>query len=207
MRLNEFGGPRLDQFPFQNATADANPSGNSTEPVATTCYKGNAGDPTYEQSNNTAPHNQPAGFWTHDPKVNCYRGVDCFGIFWRYSYFKGGVKIREIIDGTSKTILVGEASPEDGNSSAWSSDGDWALASVQLNWDWRTAGVCLNANGEPDFARPECYTQIRGFRSYHPGGVHFAMADGSVRFISDDIEHLTFRASSTKNWGEVVGSY
>ncbi len=151
-----------------------------------------------------APHNSPAGFWTHSPAVHCYlAGNDCYGIFWRYTYIRGGVKMREITDGTSKTFLVGETSPEDSNSAAWSSDGDWAVTAVQLNWDWRTAGNCFDGSGNVNTGQPQCYTQMRGFRSYHPGGVNFAMVDGSVRFVSDNINHLTYRALSTKSWGEV----
>jgi prepilin-type processing-associated H-X9-DG protein len=138
--------------------------------------------------------------------VACYRAVDCLGIFWRNSYYKGGVKIREITDGTSHTLLIGETSPEDGNSPAWSSDGDWAVAAIQLNWDWRASGHCLDSSGNSTGNRPECYTQIRGFRSYHPGAVGFAFCDGSVQFLSENIEHITFRAVSTKNIGETIGS-
>ena len=198
---NEFGGPRDDQFPYQGDNVNG-----ETVLVATTCYKGNAGDGPFEHV--VAPHNTPPGFWTHDPIMRCYlSGDDCYGIFWRYTYRRNGVKIREITDGTSKTFLVGEASPEDGNSPAWSSDGDWAVTAVQINWDWRTSGNCLDGSGNLSFGQPQCWSQMRGFRSYHPGGVNFALADGSVTFISDDINHLTYRALSTKGWDEVIGDY
>ncbi len=39
---------------------------------------------------------------------------------------------------------------------------------------------------------------MRGFRGYHPGGVNLAFADGNVRFMSDSVNHLSFRAMSTK---------
>jgi prepilin-type processing-associated H-X9-DG protein len=45
---------------------------------------------------------------------------------------------------------------------------------------------------------------MRGFRSPHPGGVHFAFADGSVQFLSDSIEHLVYRAMSTKDGNEAI---
>ena len=136
----------------------------------------------------------------------CYIGNDCVGIFWRTTYIRKGVKMREITDGTSKTFLIGESSPEDGNSAAWSSDGDWAITAVQLNWDYRTAGECVGADGALNPGLRSCWPLIRGFRSPHPGGVHFAFADGSVAFINDSIEHLAYRALSTRQMGEVVSS-
>jgi prepilin-type N-terminal cleavage/methylation domain-containing protein/prepilin-type processing-associated H-X9-DG protein len=41
-------------------------------------------------------------------------------------------------------------------------------------------------------------------RSYHKGGVNTLFADGSVRFITDSIPQLTWRALGTRNGGEVV---
>ncbi len=41
-------------------------------------------------------------------------------------------------------------------------------------------------------------------RSRHPGGLQFALADGSVRFVSDSIALATYRALATRNGGEVV---
>jgi hypothetical protein len=48
---------------------------------------------------------------------------------------------------------------------------------------------------------------MRGFRGYHPGGVLFAMADGNVRMVQDQIEHALFRALSTRNGDETVGAF
>jgi prepilin-type N-terminal cleavage/methylation domain-containing protein/prepilin-type processing-associated H-X9-DG protein len=45
-----------------------------------------------------------------------------------------------------------------------------------------------------------------GFRSFHPGGGNFAMADGSVKFIKSSINLATYRALGTRNVGEVVSA-
>ena len=44
-------------------------------------------------------------------------------------------------------------------------------------------------------------------RSYHVGGVNCALADGSIRFVSDNIDANVWRAVGTKSNGEVVGEF
>ena len=48
---------------------------------------------------------------------------------------------------------------------------------------------------------------VSNFRSDHPGGGQFALADGSVRFVSSDILDASYRAVSTIAGGEVVTNY
>jgi len=43
--------------------------------------------------------------------------------------------------------------------------------------------------------------------SFHVGGAHFTLGDGSVRFISENINFSTFVALTTPNGGEIVGDY
>ena len=43
-------------------------------------------------------------------------------------------------------------------------------------------------------------------RSYHPGGVNAAMADGSVRFFKESVALATWRALGTRSGGEVVSA-
>ncbi len=57
-----------------------------------------------------------------------------------------------------------------------------------------------NATGGSDYGDFEVAT------SYHPGGVNAAMADGSVRFIKDSINQVTWWSLGTKNNGEIVSA-
>ena len=160
--------------------------------VATTNYKGNSGDTVY-------PGSFTQGLWNNEPwgrTPDCHNSIDCSGIFWRYAYFNGGVSLRQVTDGSSNTILVGETTVDgDSTNAAYFSDSDWASANMQLNFTL----------DDPAEVRSRWW-DVRGYRSKHPGTVHFALADASVRSLNEDIEHQVYRALSTRNQGEVVGS-
>ena len=40
------------------------------------------------------------------------------------------------------------------------------------------------------------------FGSHHSGGAHFALADGSARFIADEIDFTILQDMATRNGGE-----
>jgi prepilin-type N-terminal cleavage/methylation domain-containing protein/prepilin-type processing-associated H-X9-DG protein len=43
--------------------------------------------------------------------------------------------------------------------------------------------------------------------SYHSGGVNLCMGDGSVRFVSDNVDFVAWQAAGTKAGGEVPGNF
>ncbi|MEM9353709.1 MAG: DUF1559 domain-containing protein [Planctomycetota bacterium] len=162
--------------------------------VATTSYKGVAGD--------TAVGNAFgwSGPWADEPwgsLPDCFESLGCNGLIWRMSYYDP-IPFRRIADGLSNTFMIGESVVEqDYHSAAYFSDGDWASCNMQLNYF---------SNSLPEDIRELEWGDVRGFRSYHPGGVHFSMADASVQFVNEGIDHEIYRALSTKEGGEVVPS-
>jgi len=62
-----------------------------------------------------------------------------------------------------------------------------------------------------DWLDPNCLQSVKklgqwAFRSLHPGGVNFAFADGSVKFIKQTINTQTYMALGTRAGGEVVSA-
>jgi prepilin-type N-terminal cleavage/methylation domain-containing protein/prepilin-type processing-associated H-X9-DG protein len=47
----------------------------------------------------------------------------------------------------------------------------------------------------------------RAARSRHPGGVNLLLGDGSVRFVRDTVDQITWMAVGTRAGGEVIGNY
>jgi hypothetical protein len=43
--------------------------------------------------------------------------------------------------------------------------------------------------------------------SQHTGGVQVALTDGSVRFVSENVDFLTWKKLCARNDGEVVGEF
>ena len=127
------------------------------------------------------------------------------------------VNISDIRDGTSETFLIGENSPNLNAALTWSSSNSgYATTSIPLNWRTNlkngevdpTDGFTCNIG---DFFAPtnslHCYyNQVfnLGFKSFHPGGANFAMADGSVRFIKQSINIKVYNALGSRRGGEIV---
>ena len=119
-----------------------------------------------------------------------------------------GVEFSEIGDGTSNTILLGETTEghRSGQSNIWSNGNRFTSSmrscSTPLNFPLDpngTDGIIFNGSvSGADGGRCN-----GGFSSSHSGGANFALADASVRFVSDTIAVIPYAAAATRSGGEI----
>jgi prepilin-type processing-associated H-X9-DG protein len=46
-----------------------------------------------------------------------------------------------------------------------------------------------------------------GFKSQHPAGCNFCLADGSVQFLQESIDYNTYQRLGERRDGQSVGTY
>jgi prepilin-type N-terminal cleavage/methylation domain-containing protein/prepilin-type processing-associated H-X9-DG protein len=127
----------------------------------------------------------------------------------------GKVTLVTIPDGTSNTLLAGEAhhtlkgytftsGPNAGQ--ARTGDTTWNYGHVYFSYTYTSTPMNLQqvATWPYDPARVVEDGKY-SFRSSHAGGVNFVFGDGSVRFLRQSMAMTTYRALGTRNGGEVIG--
>jgi prepilin-type processing-associated H-X9-DG protein len=188
--------------------------------VALTSYKGvlddtmlgesGGGTPTfrndgpgvqYPSGNYSSPPDPAYGYAT--PR-DCHNEVRCRGIFFRQSW-QVPVNMKQLTDGTSNTLMVGEDIPAyNKHSSAYYANGSWCSCNIPLNFlIGQNPEELVYPNLPPD---QDPWWERQGFRSRHPGSVQFVLADGSVSTISESVDHQLFRTKCTRDGDEVVSA-
>lgn len=138
-------------------------------------------------------------------------------------FFSGpGYKFRDTTDGLSNTMLFYESA---GRTHTWV-DGKQSPTTGYYNWGldaeaWTSGNVgtplirinaSINSSGGIDKAFNaggfiNDWNGWNGMYSFHPGGMECSYADGSVRFLQEQIPTSELTAIVTKAGGEVIGAY
>ncbi len=130
-------------------------------------------------------------------------------------YGNSTTDIAAIRDGTSNTIFIGERRTEFTLEKDGQKLDHWYIGSVQITGWNGTASTSSQEYSEfvgstavPMNARLDMslsgHVMEQSFGSYHPGGATFGFADGSVRFLSESIGAVTYKAIGSRAGGEAV---
>jgi prepilin-type N-terminal cleavage/methylation domain-containing protein len=117
-----------------------------------------------------------------------------------------GVRIKEIIDGTAYTFMLGEVSWSKANYYRIWSRGTYNDAIATLDRDTTCCRNVANAMKSTPYNGAD-NANNNSFGSEHAAiGANFAMADASVRFISAEISMNTYLSLASRNGDEVLGN-
>ncbi len=150
-----------------------------------TCFPGN----TFGNGSSTHGHNED--------------GSTISGVF---SHTAWAARIKDISDGTSKTIALGEIVPK----CSWHARDGW----MHINSLWFATSCPINhptCEDEPGYD-PGCspgngnweWACDMGFMSRHPGGAQFVFCDGSVHFVPENIDYRNYQRLGDRRDGESV---
>lgn len=164
---------RSDLAAWWSWPAAPSPTGgrNSGGPAGVTCYMGYQGD--------WFDTNPPDGVFERSPAV--------------------AVRFRDVIDGMSNTLIVGERSPSYSPWCSWATgNGVWIVDRYPINQIRRTAPVPNNT---------EAGGVKYGAISMHIGGMQGLFADGSVHFLSENMDFTVYRQLDRHRDGQPVGGF
>jgi hypothetical protein len=135
----------------------------------------------------------------------------------------GRTNMRDVTDGTSNTLMVGESYTEPNYVKDGQGMDFWNLFIPQI-WDNNTNRCWSAGNGsgtEHTEAAGSTLVKLNArldptihgtlmevaFGSYHVGGAFFTLGDGSVRFINGNIDLTLYQGLGSRNGGEIVGEF
>jgi len=183
---------------------------------------------------NAPTDNQP---FSNNPLAPCYNASNQIvavpngnRIFWNNGamHMNGSVGVNSVTDGTSNTVLVGETmyvglkknyTNDTGTTQAW-----WTWASsvrphsttnpVVFNSAACMCGIntpCNNftmATAKRRQGSANAHGMLMGgYSSWHDGGAHLALCDGSVRFLSQNMDLLTHERMGSTYDGGILGEF
>jgi len=130
--------------------------------------------------------------------VGSWLGSDKASFVGLFALRASSSRIRDVTDGTSKTLAVGEQIIDA------SATGSAAADYTFIFW-MEPYSLGSSVNGINTLHDPENFGYYgQGWSSYHPGGSHFVFADGSVHFLNESIDLMILSYLGTKSGDDLV---
>ena len=196
---------KMEAFNCPSSSLDTN---NNTTPAATFNNPNRGQTHRYTGISGATP--DPAG-----------RTTECAGGSYGSIYCKNGIivpylftRIRDVSDGTSNVMVIAEQSGRVNNGDisnnyygGWSGSGGVAPPG-DTHWGTGNVAIRYPLNQKTSAAgADQTWTGNTILNSFHVGGIHVLLADGSVRFISDNLDFNVLTRLACKDDGQIIGEF
>jgi prepilin-type N-terminal cleavage/methylation domain-containing protein/prepilin-type processing-associated H-X9-DG protein len=219
--IDSIAGTSLDttRLPYGRCPADEVYLLNGKEVTNYIASMGPSGGPPYTACPDPFSMNNPTSLYPF--AINNWYGQtrDITQVPGPFCMYDLKMKLVDISDGLSNTILLGETLPKEHR---FYNDGSWA--SYYANGRCSTTIIPINTYTPINAPNPPPYNQMctgqyseglvvgnwatsTGFKSYHTGGCNFVFGDGSVQFLSQDINMMVYQKLGCRNDNQVIGAY
>jgi prepilin-type N-terminal cleavage/methylation domain-containing protein len=106
------------------------------------------------------------------------------------------IRVKDIVDGTSKTLAVGEQSVSGFRYRGWGRGPSiTTMGNKSAETNIKNVFQAINSAQATEY-------NDGSFGSMHVGGAYFLLADGSVHFLSDNIDFGNFLGAASRDGGE-----
>jgi prepilin-type N-terminal cleavage/methylation domain-containing protein/prepilin-type processing-associated H-X9-DG protein len=215
---------RHTQIPLYYCPSDKTPQPNEMNTQAFGFWRGSyrgcvGASDMYGNRIKAADGTFPPGSWAGAFAVRSTSGVNPLPIY-------RPIKLKDITDGTSSTVMFSEGIvplvPGWGGALGETIYGNMGgtlfstYTTPNSSVPDEPTGPCPRDVNDAEYPAP-CVSKslnpwggpagagaFAAARSAHPGGVNVSMVDGSITFISNDVDTDVWRASGTRKWQEVL---
>lgn len=132
------------------------------------------------------------------PPANLHEGGQNVRGMFAYDGNLQKVGMQHITDGTSNTIAMGHTTTKSAHKNTLDFTSSTFNTPIPINYALKRSIAENSANGG---------WRQRGAASWHTGGATFLMGDGSVKFISENIDARTYNGLGSRSGSEVPGEF